>query len=98
MDESSTESKGKARKISIQVAEEPVPVPEPIEPLKKPSVPNKKKLRNAYIYLAIGVALVIVSSVDIYSPNARGQAAMGLLVVGGLWLAYGVYAYFRAKE
>ncbi len=98
MDESSTESKGKARKISIQVAEEPVSIPEPIEPSRKSSVPNKKRLRNAYIYLAIGVVLVVVSSVDIYSPDARGQAAMGLLIVGGLWLAYGVYAYFRAKE
>jgi hypothetical protein len=98
MDEPSAESKGKARKISIQVTEQPAP--EPIAPV--PTQPDakiiKKKLRNSYIYLAIGVALVIVSSFDLYTQNAKGQAALGLLIVGGLWLLYGTYAYLRARS
>jgi hypothetical protein len=98
MDEPTTDSKGKARKISIQVTEQPPP--EPVAPAPIPPDPKtkKKKLRNAYISIAIGAILVIVSSFDLYTPNARGQAALGLLIVGGLWLLYGTYAYLRAKD
>ena len=95
MDESPTDSKGKARKISIKVTEPPIP--EPIEPVQQAIEPDRKKLRNSYIFIGIGVALVVASSVDIYSPGARGQASMGLLIVGGLWLVYGIFSYLRAK-
>jgi hypothetical protein len=98
MDEPSTESKGKARKISIQVTEQPSPesiAPSPILPDAKI---KKKKVRNSYIYIAIGVALVIVSSFDLYTQNAKGQAALGLLILGGLWLVYGTYVYLKAKN
>jgi hypothetical protein len=95
MDESPTDGKGKARKISIKVTEQPVQAP--ITP-EQPSIePDRKKIRNSYIYIGIGVALVIVSSFAIYEPGAKGQASMGLLIVGGLWLAYGIFSYIRAK-
>ena len=95
MDESPTEGKGKACKISIKVTEQPIQ--EPIEPVQQAIEPDRKKLRNSYIYIGIGVILVAVSSFAIYDPGAKGQASMGLLIVGGLWLAYGIFAYFRAK-
>jgi hypothetical protein len=66
--------------------------------LQQEVVPDRKKIRNAYIYIGIGVALVVVSSFEIYDPGAKGQASMGLLLVGGLWLAYGIYSYIRAKN
>jgi hypothetical protein len=95
MDESPTEGKGKARKISIKVTEQPIQ--EPIQPVQQVIEPDRKKLRNSYIYIGIGVVLVAVSSFAIYEPGAKGQASMGLLIVGGLWLAYGTFAYLRAK-
>jgi hypothetical protein len=96
MDESPTDGKGKARKISIKVTEQPVQEPIAIvQPVDEPV--RKKKLRNAYIYIGIGVALVVVSSFDIYDPGLKGQASMGLLIVGGLWLAYGIFSYIRIK-
>jgi hypothetical protein len=96
MDESLTDGKGKARKISIKVTEQPAQ--EPIAPVQEANKPNRKKVRNAYIYIGIGVALVVVGSFEIYDPGARGQASMGLLIVGGLWLMYGIYSYFRATN
>ena len=97
MGEASNESRGKARKIAIKVNEQPAP--EPVEPVHEaPKTPSRKSIRNAYIFIAIGVALVALSSFDIYEQGARGQAAMGLLIVGGLWLAYGLFSYFRAKS
>ncbi len=96
MDESSSDSKAKARKIAIKVTEQPVQ--EPVAPVQETKMPNRKSLRNAYIYIGIGVVLVVVSSFEIYDPGAKGQASMGLLIVGGLWLAYGIYSYFRAKD
>ncbi len=95
MDESPTDGKAKARKISIKVTEQPVQ--EPIALEQQAIEPDRKKIRNAYIYIGIGVTLVIVSSFAIYDPGAKGQASMGLLIVGGLWLAYGIFSYFRAK-
>ena len=96
MDESPAESKGKARKIAIKVAEPPAP--KPIAPLVQDTAEQTRKWhRRAYISIGIGTVLIVVSSLDIYTPGARGQAAMGLLIVGGLWLVYGIYAYFRAK-
>jgi hypothetical protein len=98
MDEPLTESKPKARKISIQVTEQPPP--EPVAPAPTPLDQNvrKKKLRSAYIYIVIGIALVIASSFGIYTPNASGQAALAFLILGGLWLVYGTYIYLVAKE
>ena len=95
MDESSTESKGKARKIAIEVTEPPAP--EPAAPVRRSPEQTRKALRRAYISIGIGTALVVVSSLDIYTPGVRGQAAMGLLLVGGLWLVYGIFVYLRAK-
>ncbi len=95
MDESSADGKAKARKIAITVTEQPKP--EPVAPVAEPAKPNRKAIRNSYIYIGIGVILVAVSSFDIYDPGAKGQASMGLLIVGGLWLAYGIFAYIRAK-
>jgi ABC-type uncharacterized transport system permease subunit len=97
MDESPTDSKGKARKISIKVTEPEQPIQEPIETVQQAVEPDRKKLRNSYIFIGIGVALVVASSVDIYSPGAKGQASMGLLIVGGLWLVYGIFSYLRTK-
>jgi len=93
MDGSPAESKVKARKIAIKVTEQPEPVP--VAPV--PAEPNRKALRNSYIYIGIGVFLVALSSLDIYDPGPKGQASVGLLVVGGLWLAYGIFRYMRAK-
>ena len=94
MDEPPAEGKAKARKISVKVTEQ-LPEPVPVAPV--PAEPNRKALRNAYIYIGIGVFLVALSSLDIYDPGPKGQASVGLLVVGGLWLAYGIFRYLRAK-
>jgi hypothetical protein len=96
MDEASTGEKGKARKIPVQVEEQPAP--SPIAPPRLDRKQVKKKIWYSYVYMIIGAALVVASSVDLYTPSARGQAALGLLIVGGLWLAYGVYTYLRFKE
>lgn len=96
MEESTADSKPKARKISVPVSEQPSA--EPVAPAPLDEKTRKKRLRNAYVYIAIGVGLVIVSSFDIYAPGARGQGALGLLIVGGLWLAYGIYSYIRSRE
>jgi hypothetical protein len=95
MDESPSDRKGKARKISIKVEEQPVQ--EPIAPVQQAVVPDRKKLLWSYFYIGIGVALVIASSFELYNPSPLGQASMMLLIVGGLWLAYGIFAYIRAK-
>jgi uncharacterized membrane protein len=95
MDESPTDRKGKARKISIKVEEQPVQ--EPIAPVPQAIVPDRKKILWSYFYMGIGVALVVVSSFDLYTPSLLGQASMMLLIVGGLWLAYGIFSYIRAK-
>jgi preprotein translocase subunit Sec63 len=84
----------KARKIAIKVTEQPVQ--EPVALVQEAKKPSRKSIWKAYIFIGIGVILVVVGALDIYTPSAKGSLSAFLLILGGLWLVYGIYSYFRA--